>query len=91
MNRLHILSLCVFVAVLSGCATGGHPELRPFTAQESRQLALEDLYRRGLPYDELQARKHQLLADPQLQNAHEFDSRGEVSVQLSAPSKARQG
>ena len=91
MNRLLILALSVGTVLISGCATGGHPELRPFTAQESRQLALEDLYRRGLPYDELQARKRQLMADPQPQHAHEFDNRGEASVQFSPLSKARQG
>jgi len=79
------------VAVLSGCAAGNHPELRPYTAEETHQLALEDLNRRGLSYDEYQVRKAQLMAQPQMQQAHEFDNRGEVSAEVSTASPARQG
>lgn len=91
MNRLVALALLLSVAVVSGCAAGNHPELRPYTAEETHQLALEDLNRRGLSYDDYQARKAQLLAQPQMQQAHEFDNRGEVNAEISTPSKARQG
>jgi len=91
MNRLVALALLLSVAVVSGCAAGNHPELRPYTAEETHQLALEDLNRRGLSYDDYQARKAQLLAQPQMQRAHEFDNRGEVNAEISTPSKARQG
>jgi hypothetical protein len=91
MNRLLALSLLLCASVLAGCAAGNHPELRPYSAEETQQLALEDLNRRGLSYDEFQARKAQLMAQPQLQRAHAFDDRGAVNAEVSAPSKARQG
>nr|WP_314582643.1 hypothetical protein [uncultured Pseudomonas sp.] len=91
MNRLVTLAMLLSIAVLSGCAAGNHPELRPYTAEETHQLALEDLNRRGLSYDDYQARKAQLMTQPQMQQAHEFDNRGEVSAQVVEPSKARQG
>lgn len=83
-NRLAALSLLLSVAVMSGCSTHHAVELRPYTAEETHQLALEDLNRRGLSYDEYQARKAQLMADPQLQHAREFDNQGEISVDTSA-------
>lgn len=91
MNRLLALALLLSVAVVSGCAAGNHPELRPYTAEETHQLALEDLNRRGLSYEAYQARKVQLMAQPQMQQARGFDTRGEVNVEVSTPSKARQG
>ncbi|WP_296181503.1 hypothetical protein [Pseudomonas sp. UBA1879] len=91
MNRLLTLALLLSVAVVSGCAAGNHPESRPYTAEETHQLALEDLNRRGLSYDDYQSRKAQLMAQPQLQQAHEFDTRGEFNAEVSTPSKARQG
>lgn len=47
------------ITTLAGCAS--HPELRPYTAAETRELALESLARQGLPYDEFQQRKAALL------------------------------
>ncbi|MGH8418611.1 MAG: hypothetical protein ACRER8_15215 [Pseudomonas sp.] len=91
MNRLLALAMLLSVAVISGCAAGNHPELRPYTAEETHQLALEDLNRRGLSYDDYQARKAQLMGQPQMQRAHEFDTRGEFNAEVSTPSKARQG
>jgi uncharacterized lipoprotein YmbA len=44
------------IAVLTGCATG-HPELRPYTAEETRQLQLESIQRQGLSLDEYELRK----------------------------------
>ena len=91
MNRLLALALLLSVAVLSGCAAGNHPESRDYTAEETHQLALEDLNRRGLSYDDYQARRAQLMAEPQLQHAHAFDHQGEVNAEVSTPLKARQG
>jgi len=90
MNRLVALAMLLSVAVVSGCAAGNHPELRPYTAEETHQLALEDLNRRGLSFDEYQVRRNQLMAQPQLQQVHEFDNRGEFNAEVSVPSKARQ-
>lgn len=91
MNRLATLALLLSVAVVSGCTTGHHPELRPYTAEESHQLALEDLNRRGLSYEEYQARKSQLTEHPQIQRAHEFDNRGEYNADVGVQTPARQG
>ncbi|HGA2316996.1 TPA: hypothetical protein ACIRVE_001531 [Pseudomonas putida] len=43
------------IAVLAGCAS--HPELRPYTAEETRQLQLESIQRQGLSLDEYELRK----------------------------------
>lgn len=43
------------IAVLAGCAS--HPELRPHTAEETRQLQLESIQRQGLSLDEYELRK----------------------------------
>ncbi|WP_296262393.1 MULTISPECIES: hypothetical protein [unclassified Pseudomonas] len=91
MNRLLAFAMLLSAVVVSGCAAGNHPELRPYSPEETHQLALEDLNRRSLSYDAYQARKAQLMAQPQLQRAHEFDNRGEINVEISAFSKARQG
>ncbi|WP_297840963.1 hypothetical protein [Pseudomonas sp.] len=77
MKRLTFLALLITTAVLSGCA-GHSPELRPYTAEETHELALEDLNRRGLSFDEYQIKKAQLIKTPLV--AHEFDNRGDMSV-----------
>lgn len=63
MNATSRLLLAVLIATgittLAGCAS--HPELRPYTAAETRELALESLAREGLSYDEFQRRKVQVL------------------------------
>lgn len=43
------------IAVLTGCAS--HPELRPYTAEETRQLQLESIQRLSLSLDEYELRK----------------------------------
>ncbi|CAM3383526.1 hypothetical protein BZK31_13105 [Pseudomonas floridensis] len=93
MNQMLALALVLSftVALVSGCSTHHAVELRPYTVEESHQLALEDLNRRGLSFDEYQARKAQLLADPQIQQAREFDSQGEISVDRGALSQSPQG
>jgi hypothetical protein len=91
MNRILAIALLLSVALASGCSTHHSVESRPYTAEETHQLALEDLNRRGLSFEEYQARKTQLMAEPALQAAHEFDNRGEFSVERSEVSQDRQG
>ncbi|BCJ06407.1 MULTISPECIES: hypothetical protein [unclassified Pseudomonas] len=50
-----LLLAALAIAVLSGCAS--HPELRPYTAEETRQLQLEALQRQGLSLEEYEQRK----------------------------------
>ncbi|AYG44843.1 hypothetical protein DV532_11290 [Pseudomonas sp. Leaf58] len=45
----------VAIALISGCAS--HPELRPFTAEETHQLQLEALQRRGLSLDDYEQQR----------------------------------
>lgn len=61
MNRSIPLSLLLAILTLAGCASGPGPEQRPYTAQESHELALEALNRRGLSFDEYQHQKTLLL------------------------------
>ncbi|WP_268797029.1 hypothetical protein [Pseudomonas huanghezhanensis] len=91
MNRLVALALLLSVTVVSGCAAGNHPESRAYTPAETQQLALEDLNRRGLSYDEYQARKARLMAQPELQRVHAFDNRGEYNAEVNLPNRVRQG
>lgn len=91
MNRLLTLAMLLSVALVTGCSTHNPVELRPYTAEETHQLALEDLNRRGLSFDEYQAQKARLMAKPQMQAVHEFDNRGEVSVDSGVIKADRQG
>jgi len=91
MNRILAVALLLCVAVVSGCSTHHAVELRPYTAEETHQLALEDLNRRGLSFDEYQARKAQLMAEPTLQAVRAFDNKGEISVERAEVSRDRQG
>lgn len=79
MNHLLVTSLLLVASVLAGCATHPAPELRPYTAEQSRELALEALSRRGLSFDEYQAKKAELLGQPQ--KAFGFDSQGEMNAE----------
>ena len=79
MNRFLAVSLLIVSSVLAGCATHPSPELRPYTAQETRELALEALNRRGLSFDEYHAKKAQLLGQPQ--KTFGFDQQGEMSAE----------
>ena len=65
------------MTVLSGCAS--HPELRAYTAEETRELAMEALNRRGLSFDEYHAKKAELLGQPQ--KTFGFDKQGEMSAE----------
>ena len=54
--RLLLTALIVTaMTVLSGCAS--HPELRAYTAEETRQLQLVALQRLGLSLDEYEQRR----------------------------------
>ncbi|MCO8165815.1 hypothetical protein NJC38_27140 [Pseudomonas sp. 21LCFQ010] len=91
MHRFTALALLFSVAVISGCSTHHAVEQRPYSAEETLQLALEDLNRRGLSFDEYHARKARLLANPQLQQVREFDHSAEVNVDVGVVSRDRQG
>ena len=88
MKRLTFVALLITASVLSGCADRS-PELRPYTAEETHELAMEDLNRRGLSFDEYQIKKAQLIKTPQV--AHEFDNRGDMSVERQVVRVDRQG
>ena len=79
MNHLLTVSLLLAVSVLAGCASHVSPELRPYSAEESRELALEALNRSGLSFDESHAKKARLLGQPQ--KAFGFDKQGEMSAE----------
>lgn len=56
LARLLSATLAVIaIAITSGCA--GHPELRPYTAEETRQLQLEALQRRGLSLEDYEQQR----------------------------------
>ncbi|MFJ2711421.1 hypothetical protein ACIOZM_11075 [Pseudomonas sp. NPDC087346] len=75
MNHLLTVSLLLAVSVLAGCASHGAPEERPYTAEESRELAMEALNRSGLSFDEYHAKKARLLSHSQ------FDKKAEMSAE----------
>jgi hypothetical protein len=78
MNRILAVLLLLTATVLSGCASSS-PELRPYTAEETRELALEALNRRGLSFDEYHAKKAELLG-PSQKNVG-YDERGEMNAE----------
>lgn len=81
MNRFLVVCLLLITAVLAGCATHPSPELRPYSAEESKQLALEALSRRGLSFDEYQQQRAALTGQPQ--KSFGFDRRGEMNAERS--------
>ncbi|MGU9856851.1 hypothetical protein [Pseudomonas sp. LF245] len=81
MNRFLVVCLLLVTAVLAGCATHPSPELRPYSAEESKQLALEALSRRGLSFDEYQQQRAALTGQPQ--KPFGFDRRGEMNAERS--------
>jgi hypothetical protein len=87
MNHLPSATLLLIVSLLAGCATHPAPELRPYSAEESRELALEALSRRGLSFDEYQAKKAQLL--PQPSKASGFDPQAEMNAERSLQLRGR--
>ena len=81
MNSLFAFSLLCVSIVLAGCASHPAPELRPYTAEEQLELSLEALNRRGLSFDEYQAKKAELLGQPGKRSG--FDSQGEMNAERS--------
>ena len=81
MNRLFAISLLSVISVLAGCATHPSPEMRPYTAEETKQLALEALSRRGLSFDEYQQQRAALTGQPQ--KSFGFDHQGEMNAERS--------
>ena len=81
MNHFLAVSLIVVSAFLAGCATHPSPESRPYTAEETRQLALEALSRRGLSFDEYQQQRAALTGQPQ--KPFGFDHQGEMNAERS--------
>ena len=81
MNRLLAVALLLVTSVVAGCATHPAPELRPYSVEESRQLALEALSRRGLSFDEYQRQRAALLGQPQ--KSYSFDRQGEMNAERS--------
>ncbi|QDG59636.1 DUF547 domain-containing protein [Pseudomonas sp. NIBRBAC000502773] len=79
MNRFLAVCLVIVSAVLAGCASHSSPELRPYTAEESKQLALEALSRRGLSFDEYQQQRAALTGQPQ--KPFGFDRQGEMNAE----------
>ena len=78
MNHFLAVSLIVVSAVLAGCATHPSPESRPYTAEETKQLALEALSRRGLSFDEYQQQRAALTGQPH--KPFGFDHQGEMNA-----------
>lgn len=81
MNRFLAVSLLLVASVLGGCASHPSPELRPYTAEETKQLALETLSRRGLSFDEYQRQRATLMGQPQ--QPFGFDRQGEMNAERS--------
>ncbi|WP_419709247.1 hypothetical protein [Pseudomonas sp. NFX224] len=88
MKPLIATLLLLAVSVLTGCATHVSPELRPYTAEETRELALEALNRRGLSFDEYHAKKAELLGEPQ--KTYGFDKQGEMNAERAVQLHGRQ-
>ncbi len=87
MNRSLVVCLLIVSSVLAGCATHPAPELRPYTAEETKQLALEALSRRGLSFDEYQQQRAALTGQPQ--KVFGFDQQAEMNAQQAAQHKGR--
>lgn len=87
MNRALVLSLFAATVILAGCANRPGPESRPYTAEETRELAMEALNRRGLSFDEYQQKKAELLGAPQ--QTFGFDRQGEMNAEHSVVLQGR--
>lgn len=88
MKPLIATFLLLAVSVLAGCASHVSPELRPYTAEETRELALEALNRRSLSFDEYHAKKAELLGEPQ--KTVGFDKQGEMNAERAVQLHGRQ-
>ena len=88
MKPLIATFLLLAVSVLAGCASHVSPELRPYPAEETRELALEALNRRGLSFDEYHAKKAELLGEPR--KTFGFDKHGEMNAERAVQLHGRQ-
>ncbi|NMY04852.1 hypothetical protein HBO12_17970 [Pseudomonas sp. WS 5059] len=79
MNHSLSVVLLLIASFLAGCVAQPGPELRPYTAEETRQLAMEGLNRRGLSFDEYQQKKAELAG--RLQKPFGFDRQGEMNAE----------
>ncbi|WP_420231758.1 hypothetical protein ACN079_21515 [Pseudomonas sp. ABY48] len=86
MNRTFAVLLLLTATLLGGCASSS-PELRPYTADETRELALEALNRRGLSFEEYHAKKAELLGSSQKNVG--FDDQGQMSAERVVPKPGR--
>ncbi|MDF5939915.1 hypothetical protein P4234_27965 [Pseudomonas aeruginosa] len=57
-----LISVLLFSLALAGCAGDYNPS-RPYSSDEVRQLALEDLARRSLSFEEYQAKRQAILEE----------------------------
>ncbi|QXI26775.1 hypothetical protein [Pseudomonas vanderleydeniana] len=89
MKRSPAILLLLLLSVLAGCASHPSPELRPYTAEETKELALEALNRRGLSFDEYQRKKAELMGQPQ--QVYGFDEQGEISADRGSNRRSNQG
>jgi trehalose-6-phosphate synthase len=53
--------LPLVLSMLAGCASPNAPETRPYTAEETKELALEALNRRSMNFEEYHHRKNEIL------------------------------
>jgi len=81
MNQSLAVCVLLVASFLTGCATHPSPESRPYTAEETKQLALEALSRRGLSFDEYQQQRAALTGQPQ--KPFGFDRQGEMNAERS--------
>ncbi|HBO2456133.1 TPA: hypothetical protein L4H43_004911 [Pseudomonas aeruginosa] len=57
-----LISVLLFSLALAGCASDYNPS-RPYSSDEVRQLALEDLAQRSLSFEEYQAKRQAILEE----------------------------
>ncbi|WP_207282727.1 hypothetical protein [Pseudomonas sp. FW300-N2F2] len=88
MNRTFAVLLLLTATLLGGCASSS-PELRPYTADETRELALEALNRRGFSFEEYHAKKAELLGSSQKNVG--FDDQGQMSAEQVVQQPGRSG
>ncbi|MDE1165387.1 MAG: hypothetical protein PW845_08320 [Pseudomonas sp.] len=87
MNRLLASSLLIALAILGGCAN--HPEERGYSAAETRELALEQLSRRSLSFDDYQQQRARI--EREQPASFGYEGMGEVSADRGALQHGRQG
>lgn len=87
MNRLLAPSLLIALALLGGCAS--HPEERGYSASETRELALEQLSRRGLSFDEYQQQRARI--EREQPASFGYEGMGEVNADRGVVQHNRQG